>query len=1116
MIDKTTREPIPFGNVVVKLNGIQKGYGQTDINGSYSISPLTPGTYTLELPNVGYITKVINGIQVSVDKTTNVNVELDANVKLIEQVEIVTYKAPLIGPDKQGEVITQEEIKKLPAIDVSTIATTASGVFASDDNSAINIRGTRSGATGYFVNGVRQLVAPSLPPSAIGQMTVITRGIPAQYGDVTGGIINITTTSPAGKLAGGLEAETSAPFDKYNNNRFNFNLTGPLIQKKNVDTTNLADNSNRTILGFFLAAQYQTSRDDNPVANDLFRLKSDVKERITNNPYILDPNGLGYTDAAQNITFNDMEKVKVRENVASNRLNVNGSFDFQPKENMMFTIGGNWSRSDRNMYVNSYSLFNPENNPQQIINNYNTFLRFTQSFKDNANDSTQTLKNAYYQIQADYSKYDRVIQNERLKDDIFEYGYVGKFDVAETTVYEPNGTIRLLTNPNDPNDTTTTLFTNVNIDRGQLGTGVSFTPSGNNPELANYTSQVINDRIEAGNPITNLTELQIRRGVLNGFSPQPIYSIFTNTGTIYPAYQRLNNDQYRVSALGSAEWRKHTFKVGFEFEQRVETFYFVNGNSLWLVGRGLLGTENTGLDVNNYTVRTDDNGQTFIDFENKVGTQGVFTTNLRNKLGLKPTDDVNIDALSPDDLAMDMFSADELIVPGVIDYQGYTFDGKRNTKRSSFNDFFADPLNRPQDAIRPIYAAAFIEDKFQVDDLTLRVGVRVDRFDANQRVLKDPFALVDVMKASEVRDLTFADGYTIPSNIGNDYVVYVNKSPRDFSTDPGVASSFAVTGYRQGEVFYDLNGTPTENINQITQNGTFPLFDPARQGEEGVEYLPARGLSVRAFKDYEPQINISPRLAFSFPISEDALFFANYDILTQRPERNGTQASDYFFLNGSVGSRNQINNPDLRPSKKIDYEVGFEQRISRSSSLTISAFYSELRDQVSYRRYIAAYPQDYITFANLDFGVVKGMTLEYDLRRTANMQFGASYTLQFAKGTGSSATSGFNLVSQGQSNLRTPIPLDYDQRHAFKLNMDFRLLNDEGPVLFDKKVFENMGLNFTLNAGSGTPYSRQANVTNYIFAIGRPVLAGSVNGSRLPANIRAGLRIDKDFNLTSK
>src|SRR5688572_10563426 len=362
-------------------------------------------------------------------------------------------------------------------------------------------------------------------------------------------------------------------------------------------------------------------------------------------------------------------------------------------------------------------------------------------------------------------------------------------------------------------------------------------------------------------------------------------------------------------------------------------------------------------------------------------------------------------------------------------------------------------------------------------------------------------------------NIKFANNYTLPSNIGDDFAIYVNKNSEDISS--GQSQTFTVTGYRDGDTFYDVNGNPTENTAPIIQNGIFPLFDPSLQGNDK-EYIKSQRLSVKAFKDYEPQLSVNPRLSFSFPISEDALFFAHYDILTQRPERNGTLPSDYYFLLGSVGDRNEINNPDLKPQKKIDYEVGFEQRLSRSSSLSISAFYSEFRDQISARRYTAAYPQEYTTYGNLDFGVSKGMVLEYDLRRTKNISLGASYTLQFATGTGSSATTGLNTANQGLPNLRTPMPLDFDQRHAFKVNLDFRFADDEGPVLFDQKIFQNAGINLILNAGSGEPYSRQSNVTNFITAIGRPIMAGSLNGSRKPSNIRAGLRIDKDFALNTK
>ncbi|KAA9345625.1 TonB-dependent receptor [Adhaeribacter soli] len=1104
VLDKTNKEPIAFGAVVLKLNGAQKAHGTTDIDGAYSITGLTPGSYSVEITYLGYNRQVINGVVVSVDKTTALNIDLSPSDKVLDELVVTTWREPIIGPEKVGQTLTSDQIKKIASVDVGTLASTAAGATSADAGRGISLRGSRTAGTVYYVNGVKQLVTPTLSPNSIAQMTVISGGQPAQYGDAAGGVINITTSSPSANFQGGIEGETSTFLDKYNNNRINFSLTGPIWTKRDASDST----KNRSILGFFLSGQYQNSKDDSPSAQGVYSLKDASRKRISDQPFLNDPQG-GYSVAAQQITMADMEKGKVRENVGSQRFNINTSFDFQPKENIMITFGGLFNRSDRNMYVNSYSLFNAENNPQQIINNWNAYIRFQQFFRDAPGDSSSSaFKNAYYQIQADYSKYDRVIQNERLKDNVWRYGYIGKFNTQNQTFYQPVS--MRVPDPNKPGDSITS---NVLVDMGDYSTNLTFENSGDNPYLARYTEQVLAERNRLEDPVSNIFDLALSQGVLNGGDPNSVYSMYANRGSVYPLYALLNNDQFRLSALGSAELGKHTFKLGFEFEQRVETNYSIDGTSLWTYGRAFTFSD-TELDLNNATPTYDETGKLIrLDYGTKaIANQSTFGKNLRNKLGLQPGQPINIDAISPEDLSVSMFSADELINPDIVNYQGYTYDGKRTTKRVSFEDFFSDPINRPQDAVRPIYAAAFIEDKFQIEDLTLRAGLRVDRYDANQKVLKDPYSLVDLMHAKDLRNLTFANGYNIPSNIGDDYVVYVDKNSQDFSRNS--STNFAVTGYRKGDTFYDVDGTATENTNKITENGAaYPLFDPALQGNPDTDYLKSRGLSVKAFKDYEPQIYVMPRLSFSFPISEDALFFAHYDILTQRPERNGTLPSDYYFLYGSIGSRNEINNPDLKLQKTIDYEVGFEQRLTQSSGLTISAFYKEMRDQVSYRRYVAAYPQDYVTFSNLDFGTVKGMTMEFDLRRTGNIALTASYTLQFAKGTGSSATSGYNLASQGIPNLRTPIPLDFDQRHGFKVNLDYRFFDGEGPLLFDKTIFQNTGINFTVFAGSGTPYSRQANITNYINAIGRPVLEGTMNGSRLPANYRADLRIDKDFKI---
>ncbi|MBP7270264.1 MAG: TonB-dependent receptor, partial [Bacteroidia bacterium] len=163
----------------------------------------------------------------------------------------------------------------------------------------------------------------------------------------------------------------------------------------------------------------------------------------------------------------------------------------------------------------------------------------------------------------------------------------------------------------------------------------------------------------------------------------------------------------------------------------------------------------------------------------------------------------------------------------------------------------------------------------------------------------------------------------------------------------------------------------------------------------------------------------------------------------------------------------------------------------------------------------------YSTYGNIDFGTVKGLSFAYDLRRTNNVRMNFSYTLQFADGTGSSPfTSAGVLAQQGQTNLRQPQPLSFDQRHTFVATFDYhygRGKDYNGPVMWGRQVLAEAGLNLILRAGSGTPYSRQSNITPTAdftsTANSRSVLTGSINGSRLPWQFRIDARVDKNFEI---
>ena len=126
--------------------------------------------------------------------------------------------------------------------------------------------------------------------------------------------------------------------------------------------------------------------------------------------------------------------------------------------------------------------------------------------------------------------------------------------------------------------------------------------------------------------------------------------------------------------------------------------------------------------------------------------------------------------------------------------------------------------------------------------------------------------------------------------------------------------------------------------------------------------------------------------------------------------------------------------------------------------------------------------------------------------------------MQFANGTGSTATQAAGILQAGTvDNLRTPIPLNFDNRHRFVTTFDFRYGsgNDyNGPIVAGRKILEDFGFNLVANAISGTPYSRQSIATpDAAFGLsGRTMLKGTMNGSSLPWQFRVNLRIDKDFS----
>ncbi|MBL4623981.1 MAG: carboxypeptidase-like regulatory domain-containing protein [Flavobacteriales bacterium] len=1173
VLDKETGEPLPFVNVVVESNGTQVAGGSTDFDGKFNIKPIPPGSYTVKARFAGYQPLQINGLIINADKITFKNLSLTGTAIEMEEFEIIEYTVPLISKDNtaSGGTITREDIMRMPGRSATSVAATVGGVYSKDDGSGdLNVRGGRSDANYYYIDGIKVRGGSNLPKSAIEQITVITGGVPAQYGDVTGGIISITTRGASKEFFGGIEYITSGyklggnmvGLDAYGYNLLEYSVSGPILFKRDT-----AGNKTEPLAGFFLAGNFTDIVDENPSGIGVWYVKDEKLAAINANPLRYATNGAGTFQEAEFLRLGDLENVKTKKNARKKGFVVQGKLDFNLGLNANLTFGGSMDYLYRHDFAlgsfntdNSYALLNSENN--RVINDidWRVYGRFTQRFNNNTaeqeEESATTIKNAYYTIQYDYQENYRNRFDDSHKDNLFSYGYVGSFKTYQQAFYQ-----RVDADPSqgfnspfmnhltyedtliafDPSNTTNQLAANYTSNYYSLYGWQGFDAEGN--PLYDYAAAQDPDALDDGEVnfyLRNVQNIQQNGGLLNGDSPDNIYGLWRSPAFQSPNFDKRKENQHRFTAQGSADIKDHAITVGFEYEQRTDRRYFINPRALWTLGR--LYTNNHIRDLCNDMSDQDciDSVQVFFDGSKspypfiKYGrlnasrgeydrfdddeAQYFFDYNLRESLGYDTdgTQWIDFDSYSPSELDVSFFAADEILQDRnsvALTYYGYDHAGNIQRGNPTVDDYFTarddfGNLTRPIGAFRPIYIAGFIQDKFSFDDLVFNIGLRVDRYDGNQSVLADEFSLFPTARASQ--DLSqfgiTADVYdpTLrPTTIGEDYVVYVDNlnNPND------------VVGFRDPvtNTWFNAEGTEIEDASTLrTPTGIAPLLVDASKTE-------GKDISSGSFVDYTPQNTFMPRVAFSFPISDEALFFAHYDVLAKRPTTGQRlDLIDYYYIE-SVG-QNQINNPNLKPEKTIDYELGFQQKINNSSSLKLSAFYRELRDMVQVVNRQDAFPQTYITYDNVDFATIKGLTVAYDLRRSGNIWAKVSYTLQYADGTGSRANGSLNLIRAGKPNLKTLTALSYDQRHAITATIDYRYADGKdynGPILMDKQILANTGANFVFVGGSGTPYNKQQQVTPRAPILPQAgSLEGTINGSRLPFTYRVDARIDRDVELS--
>ncbi len=1099
IVKDTSGAILQYATVLIQKEGIEVAGTQTDGSGSYIFKALNPGKYDVLVSYVGYASEKVEGVQINIEKITFLDFKLINNtVTSVIKINVKKYQVPLIDPDfKSGSTKTFEDIIKSPLSSVSAVASTTAGVYSADDGGGeLNVRGARSDGTLYYVDGVKLGDNTALPKLSLEQVTVITGGMPARYGDATGGVVSVTTRNATTKHQQGINLESSQFLDSYGYNNMEFYFMGPLYYKPNKSS----------FLGYSLIGQLNYTKDPLPSAVGAWKVKDDVLARLQQNPLQVSQTGIGTIRSAEFLTKDSLEYIKTRQNASSKDLMLNAQLEFKANKKLSFYVGGNLTYSNGHNYVYQYAILNSENNPYYVAYNWRTYARMVQKIGVQNSDlkngeKVPTIKNAYYTLQADYNSNNSSSMDDTHGKNLFDYGYIGQFQTikAKNYAFDSNGV-------NGPGY----------YMQGWQDKEFTLLSIGNNATASRYTQQYyeIYNGYVTGN-YENYDQVQKGGGLLNGDRPQHVYDILYSTGRQSNGYGKSQQNQLRFVGAIFADIKNHEFNAGFEYEQRFERSYSISPMNLWTLARQLGNAKNTELDKSNPILHGDTTDYNLLYVPTKDAVSGKtvkgFFENLRESLGKSNSEFVDIDNLKPSDLSLNMFNAEELMQNGnngaLGSNYGYDYLGNALNAKATFTQFFNqsdanNAMRRNVPGFSPIYIAGYIQDKFTFKDMIFNVGLRLDRYDANQMVPRDLYSLYPIKTAAEAR----AEGIAIPSSIGDNYKVYI---------DDNDAINKTAVGFRdENDKWYNSTGSEVSDPSVIASSTKSGSITPYLSNPK--ENVKSSNFNVDgSFKKYEAQYVLMPRISFSFPISSEAIFFAHYDVLSQRPGANFSRNNplNYLFMENSVGAI--LNNPGLKPQKTTDYELGFAQKISRFSAVTISAFYREIKDMIQMMPVQFAYPVNYLTFGNIDFGTVKGMSFTYEQRRVNNLRMLANYTLQFAEGTGSNATSSINILNSGSPNLRTVIPLDYDRRHNINFEVDYRYGRGKtynGPG-WGRKILADFGVNFIFRTGSGTPFSRQSNITQdaALTKSQSHTLSGQPNGSRLPWSYRMDVRIDKDI-----
>ena len=278
--------------ITMFLNNIEVTSDTTDSDGNVGFTTLTPGKYDVKATKEGLPDQEIKGISLAPGMNSDEEVvflKAGSGGSMGPAVIRVKGKRAPVDFLKSESVIDGAKITGSGQRGTGLLESTNSAILSTPQG--ISVRGTRADGNGTFIDGQRVIGGGGLPTLGTEQISANVGGIPAMYGDLTGGVFSSTSKSATDRVVTAIEGITSTGLDPFGYNTIEGFISGPIWVKEEKDPT--TGKTKRNVkLGYMLNGNVGYQKDPAPTRTGVYRVNEAKLQEIENNPLVYTPNGL--------------------------------------------------------------------------------------------------------------------------------------------------------------------------------------------------------------------------------------------------------------------------------------------------------------------------------------------------------------------------------------------------------------------------------------------------------------------------------------------------------------------------------------------------------------------------------------------------------------------------------------------------------------------------------------------------------------------------------------------------------------------------------------------------------------------------------------------------------